>query len=72
MDEKVPPNVLLRSAEAAKLCGCSERTWREWDHLGMIPTPVRMRRTKFWVRDELIAWAKAKCPKRTAWVYRPK
>jgi len=64
--------ILLRIREAADLCGCSERTWHQWDLLGLVPRPVKMRRTKYWVRDELIAWAQAKCPKRDAWRYRPK
>jgi len=64
--------VLLRKEEAAALCGCAERTWHQWDLLGLVPRPVKMRRTKYWVRDELIAWAQAKCPKRDVWRYRPK
>ena len=64
--------ILLRKEEAAALCGCSERTWHEWDLLGLVPRPVKMRRTKYWVRDELIAWVQAKCPKRDVWRYRAK
>ena len=65
-------SILLRAQEAADLCSCGMRTWKEWDLLGLVPKPVMMRRTKYWVRDELIAWAQAKCPKRDAWRYRPK
>jgi len=67
-----PDTILLRARDAAAFCSCSERTWHEWDLLGLTPRPVKFRRTKFWVRDELIAWARAKCPKRTDWKYRPR
>jgi len=64
--------ILLPSAEAAKLCGVSVRSWYTWDQLGKIPKPVRIGRKLFWRRDELLAWIDQDCPKRSDWIFRPK
>ena len=65
-------SILLPSAEAAKLCGVSVRSWYTWDQLGKIPKPVRIGRKLFWRRDELLAWIDQECPQRSDWIFRPK
>jgi predicted DNA-binding transcriptional regulator AlpA len=59
--------LLLRAAEAARLCGTSVRTWRNWDIAGKIPQPVRVGRKIFWRPEELKAWIAAGCPDRLTW-----
>lgn len=58
---------LVSAREAAGLCGRSERSWRTWDAVGLIPQPVRIGRSTLWRRDELQAWIKAGCPRREEW-----
>ncbi len=62
--------LLLRADMAAKLCGCSTRTWRTWDTLGYTPLPIRLGRGKFWAAEELGNWVAAGCPDRGTWVER--
>jgi len=61
------PPQLISAREAAGLCGRSERSWRTWDAVGLIPQPVRIGRSTMWRRDELQAWIKAGCPRREEW-----
>lgn len=68
----VPTPLLLRAAEAARLCNVSSRTWRAWDATGQIPQPVRIGRAVFWRPDELRAWVAAGCPDRATWKPRRK
>ena len=63
----VAPPLLLRAADAAALCGKSERTWRCWDAAGLVPRPVRIRRATFWRPEELRRWVEAGCPDRLRW-----
>jgi predicted DNA-binding transcriptional regulator AlpA len=67
MPQSTTTPLLLRAADAAALCGKSERTWRSWDAAGLIPRPVRIGRSTFWRPQELRAWVDAGCPNRTAW-----
>lgn len=59
--------VLLSTQQAAALLGKSERTWRSWDAAGLVPRPIRIRRSLFWHPDELRAWIRAGCPRRPQW-----
>ncbi len=59
--------LLFGAKKAAELCDCSERRWRDWHALGLIPTPVRIGRAVFWRVDELHAWVEAGCPNRKKW-----
>ena len=59
--------LLLRTHEAAALCGKSQRTWRTWDAAGHIPQPIRIGRSTLWRADELRAWVAAGCPRRREW-----
>jgi len=59
--------LLLRAADAARLCRVSLRTWRAWDATGNVPQPVRIGRAVFWRLDELRAWVAAGCPDRATW-----
>ena len=59
--------LLLRTHEAAALCGKSQRTWRSWDAAGHIPQPIRIGRSTLWRADELRAWVAAGCPQRREW-----
>ncbi len=59
--------LLFSAAEAAHLCGCSERTWRAWDSSGHIPRSLTIGRSKYWRPEELKAWVRDGCPKRNIW-----
>ncbi len=59
--------MLLTAREAARLCGKSLRTWRTWDAGGLIPRPVRIRRSTLWRAKELRLWIAADCPPRHIW-----
>jgi len=59
--------LLVGAKRAAAMCGKSLRTWRTWDALGLIPRPVRIKRSTLWRLDELKAWAAAGCPRRPEW-----
>ena len=59
--------LLLSAAEAAKLCGRCERTWRTWDAAGLVPRPVRIGKAVFWRPEELSQWVQAGCPDRKTW-----
>jgi len=59
--------LLLTARQAAALCGKSLRSWRSWDAAGLIPPPVRIRRSTLWRADELRAWIAAGCPPRAEW-----
>lgn len=60
--------LLLSAAEAAKRCGCSVRTWRTRDRIGLTPPPVRIGRSVYWRPDELSAGVEAGCPDRKTWL----
>ena len=62
-----PETLLLTARQAAALCGKSLRPWRSWDASGLIPSPVRVRRSTFWRAEELRAWVQAGCPERQEW-----
>ena len=59
--------LLLTAREAAALCGKSLRAWRSWDAAGLIPRPIRIRRSTLWRADELRQWIEAGCPPRDKW-----
>ena len=59
--------LLLRCGEAADLCGCSDKTWRHWYYSGRVPAPVRIGRSMFWRREEIIDWVAAGCPSLETW-----
>lgn len=63
--------LLLRAADAARLCKVSLRTWRAWDATGKVPQPVRIGRAVFWRLDELRAWVAAGYPDRETWQWLP-
>jgi len=68
--QTVEPSLLLGAKQAAVLCGCSERTWREWHTMGLVPVPIHIGRAIFWRADELRAWVEAGCPNRKKWIAR--
>lgn len=59
--------LLVTGRQAATLCGKCLRTWRSWDAMGLIPRPIRIKRSTLWRLDELKAWTTAGCPRRTEW-----
>ncbi len=63
--------LLLTCREAAYACGVDPKTWRMWDGLGIVPQPVRLHKSVFWRRLELIQWVEEDCPRRKDWVWRP-
>jgi hypothetical protein len=62
--------LLVPAKTAAAICGKSLRTWRTWDALGLIPRPVRIKRSTLWRLDELKLWTDAGCPARQEWELR--
>lgn len=66
------PPLLLRATEAAALFRISERTWRSWDALGIVPKPIQLGRAKWWRPQELADWAAAGCPNRKVWFWKPR
>jgi predicted DNA-binding transcriptional regulator AlpA len=59
--------VLLTAAQASAMFQKTERTWRTWDALSMIPRPMRIGRSLYWRLGELKAWIEAGCPRREEW-----
>ena len=59
--------LLVNAKRAAALCGKSLRAWRCWDAFGLIPRPVRIKRSTLWRLDELKRWIEAGCPRRAEW-----
>jgi predicted DNA-binding transcriptional regulator AlpA len=62
-----PNPLLLTARQAAAMCSKSLRTWRTWDALGLIPRPVRIKRSTLWRLGELKEWIVAGCPRREDW-----
>jgi predicted DNA-binding transcriptional regulator AlpA len=62
------PRLLLTAEEAARRCGCSVRTWRTRDRVGLTPPPVHIGRSLYWRPQELAAWVEAGCPDRETWI----
>jgi predicted DNA-binding transcriptional regulator AlpA len=54
--EASPDAILLRTHQAAALCGISVRTWRTLDATGKVPRAIRLGRATFWRPEELKAW----------------
>jgi len=59
--------LMLTTADAAKLCGVTIKRWRTWNALGKIPSPLRIGKSLFWKRDDLVRWIGADCPNRKHW-----
>lgn len=62
-----PEPQLLTAEQAAALCQKTDRTWRSWNSQGLIPRPIRIRRSVLWNAAELKAWITAGCPDRADW-----
>jgi len=62
--EEVTPE-LLTTKEAARLCGCGERSLWRWTRSGRAPAPVRIGGSAAvrYRRAELLAWIEAGCPR---------
>ena len=60
-------SLLLRAAEASRLCAVSKVSWHRWDSAGRIPQGLKIGGAKVWRRAELIAWIEAGTPNRTKW-----
>jgi hypothetical protein len=67
LDQSEREPLLVNAKTAAAMCAKSLRTWRTWDALGLIPRPVRIKRSTLWRLDELKLWAAAGCPSRDEW-----
>jgi predicted DNA-binding transcriptional regulator AlpA len=59
--------VLLRAADAARLCGFADRTWRKMAAAGRVPAGVQLGKSRRWALAELRAWVAAGCPCRDRW-----
>ena len=62
--EPATDSLLLRPADAARICGVSVRNWRSWYAAGRIPAPVKVGSLKLWRKRDLDNWADAGCPSR--------
>ena len=62
-----PSPFALTAKELAERLSVCERTIRNWDALGVLPEPVRIRRAVRWRADEITAWTEAGCPNRETW-----
>ena len=60
--------LLLRAAEAARLCAVSKVSWHRWDSAGKIPQGLKIGGAKVWRRAELEAWILAGTPPREKWI----
>ena len=60
-------SLLLRAAEASRLCAISKVTWHRWDSAGRIPQGLKIGGAKVWRRAELEAWILAGTPDRVRW-----
>jgi predicted DNA-binding transcriptional regulator AlpA len=67
LDQAESEPLLVTAKTAAAMCGKSLRTWRTWDVLGLIPRPVRIKRSTLWRLNELKSWVDAGCPRRSEW-----
>ena len=61
-------SLLLRAAEAARLCAVSKVSWHRWDSAGRIPQGLKIGGAKVWRRAELEAWILAGTPCRERWI----
>ena len=61
-------SLLLRAAEASRLCAISKVTWYRWDSAGRIPQGLKIGGAKVWRRSELEGWIEAGLPNREKWV----
>lgn len=59
--------LLLRAADAARLCGVATVTFRRWDSAGRIPQGLKIGGARVWRRTELVDWIQAGSPKREQW-----
>ena len=70
-DERSPlvqlRQLLLRSEDAAAVCGVSRRTWSRWNAAGEVPAAVSIAGVKRWPHAELAAWIEARCPPCERW-----
>ena len=61
-------SLLLNTKDSAALCGVTIKRWRTWNALGKIPSPLRVGKSLFWKRDELLCWVDEGCPTRKHWL----
>ena len=59
--------LLVRAAEAARLCGIAGRTWRRSAAAGRVPAPLKLGGAVLWRTDELREWVAAGTPPRERW-----
>ena len=59
--------LLVRAAEAARLCGLSRATWHRLSAAGRVPAPLRLGGAVLWRAAELAEWCAAGCPDRRTW-----
>jgi predicted DNA-binding transcriptional regulator AlpA len=62
-------STVITAEEAAAIFQKSARTWRNWDATGKTPRPIRIGRSTFWRRDEILAWFTEGCPDRETWEF---
>jgi hypothetical protein len=58
--------MLLSKADLARELCCSTKTIERLDAAGRLPHPVLVGGKK-WVRDVVVAWTAAGCPRRAEW-----
>jgi predicted DNA-binding transcriptional regulator AlpA len=61
--------LILTAAAAAAIFHKSARSWHNWNATGKVPRPIRIGRSTFWRREEILAWFTAGCPDRETWEF---
>ncbi len=77
--EKLPlhEREFLDAGDVARLFGRSRKLINEWDKLGLMPAPMRIKGSVLWRRRELVDWLESNCPVRgdsrngRPWQWRP-
>jgi len=55
--------LLLKTKEAAQLCGIGERTLWRWSRCGIAPAPIKIGGTVRYDRATYLDWIRAGCPR---------
>ncbi len=65
-DGQLSQPLLVSIAEVAQMLRASIRTIERMLATGEIPEPVRLRGSRRWRREDIVAWVDAGCPSRNA------
>jgi len=54
--------LIVRTEQAAALCGLSVSTWYEYMSAGRTPPSIKLGKARLWRLDILKMWCRADCP----------